>query len=509
MSYLLTCPNCGVREVTDFGFGGEVSKRPSERPTLPRAEHLHLLQAQRGGRAARVVEPPLRLPCLVLRRAQHGHQRGPLDRAPRGRARARGGRLVSRLDPQPDERIDRSRVISFTFDGKRVEAYEGDTVGSALYAAGQRTFSRSFKYHRRRGLLCCAGQCPNCLVAVDGAPGARACVEPVREGMRVEHLNASPSLDFDVMRATDLFGGPFTPPGFYYKTFIRPRRLWPLYEKFLRHAAGLGAPALAAGGPRVAHATTAAATPTCSSPAAASPGSPRRSQRPSSAPTWCWLMRGRRPADRRSPRAGPRAPERSRAGRGGRRGGPLGRERPGALRRDRARLAGRHAAPGARAPPRLRDRGDRAAARLRRQRPARRDALRRGSAADLALRRRAGVPGGGRDDLGPRARRRPGPARRRRRDRRRRGPPRDPGRRGGRAGRSGDPRAALLHGARGARAPHGERRGDRPRRGLLGRRGDRAVRPGRRQRRGGPGDLAGAAGRGAERATTRSAATSR
>ena len=147
---------------------------------------------------------------------------------------------MTRLPEQPGERIARDRVIRFTFDGKSVEAYDGDTVGSALYAAGQRTFSRSFKYHRRRGLLCCAGQCPNCLVAVDGAPGARACVEPVREGMRVEHLNARPSLDFDVMRATDLFGGPFTPPGFYYKTFIRPRRLWPLYEKFLRHAAGLG-----------------------------------------------------------------------------------------------------------------------------------------------------------------------------------------------------------------------------------------------------------------------------
>ena len=53
-------------------------------------------------------------------------------------------------------------------------------------------------------------------------------------------MNASPSLDFDVMRATDKFAGPFTPPGFYYKTFIRPRRFWPLYEKVLRHAAGLG-----------------------------------------------------------------------------------------------------------------------------------------------------------------------------------------------------------------------------------------------------------------------------
>jgi sarcosine oxidase, subunit alpha len=147
---------------------------------------------------------------------------------------------MTRLPAQPGERVNRARAMSFTFDGKPVEGLAGDTVASALYVAGQRTFSRSFKYHRRRGLLCCAGQCPNCLVAVDGAPGVRACTEPVREGMRVEHLNASPSLEHDVMAVTDAVGGPFTPPGFYYKTFIRPRRLWPLYEKVLRSVAGLG-----------------------------------------------------------------------------------------------------------------------------------------------------------------------------------------------------------------------------------------------------------------------------
>src|SRR5207248_7533448 len=112
-------------------------------------------------------------------------------------------RRMSRLPQQPGERINRQNVLRFTFDGKPVEAFEGDTIASALFAAGQRTFSRSFKYHRRRGLLCCAGQCPNCLVAVDGAPGVRACTEPAREGMRVEHMNATPSLDFDLMAVTD------------------------------------------------------------------------------------------------------------------------------------------------------------------------------------------------------------------------------------------------------------------------------------------------------------------
>jgi sarcosine oxidase subunit alpha len=147
---------------------------------------------------------------------------------------------MSRLPPQPGERIQRNETLTFTFDGKPVSALRGDTIGSALFAAGQRTFSRSFKYHRRRGLMCCAGSCPNCLVAVDGAPGIRACTEPVREGIQVEHLNATPGLELDAMAVTDVLGGPFTPPGFYYKTFIRPRRLWPLYEWVLRHAAGLG-----------------------------------------------------------------------------------------------------------------------------------------------------------------------------------------------------------------------------------------------------------------------------
>jgi sarcosine oxidase subunit alpha len=147
---------------------------------------------------------------------------------------------MTRLAPQPGERIDRSRPVRFSFDGKSVEGYEGDTIASALYAGGRRTFSRSFKYHRPRGELCACGQCANSLVDVDGRPGVRACAEPITEGIRVSHQNAWPSLKFDVMRVVDKLGGPFTPVGFYYKTFIRPRRLWPVYEKVLRSAAGLG-----------------------------------------------------------------------------------------------------------------------------------------------------------------------------------------------------------------------------------------------------------------------------
>jgi sarcosine oxidase, subunit alpha len=145
-----------------------------------------------------------------------------------------------RLPPRPQERLNRDRALEFLFEGKPVEAFEGDTIASALFASGRRVFSRSFKYHRPRGLLCCAGHCPNCLMQVDGVPSVRTCVEPVREGARVRAQNVLGSLDRDMMSIVDKVGGPFLPVGFYYRTMMRPRRAWPFYERFLRSAAGLG-----------------------------------------------------------------------------------------------------------------------------------------------------------------------------------------------------------------------------------------------------------------------------
>lgn len=144
-----------------------------------------------------------------------------------------------RLDASLSEVIDRSRLVRFTWQGRQIRAYAGDTIASALAAEGVQTFSRSFKYHRRRGLLCVSGDCPNCLVHVDGEPNVRACRTRVEPGMRVRAQNAWPTLDLDVMAATQLIGR-FLPPGFYYKTFKHPRVLWPFYEDVLRRAAGLG-----------------------------------------------------------------------------------------------------------------------------------------------------------------------------------------------------------------------------------------------------------------------------
>lgn len=131
------------------------------------------------------------------------------------------------------------KAVTFTLDGKPVEAYEGDSVAAALFAGGTRIFTRSFKYHRPRGLLCCAGRCPNCMMNVDGTPNVRTCVTPVQEGMKVVHQNAWPSLEVDALSIAGRIDK-LMPVGFYYKSLIRPKALWPVFEHLIRHAAGLG-----------------------------------------------------------------------------------------------------------------------------------------------------------------------------------------------------------------------------------------------------------------------------
>src|SRR5215470_14249952 len=133
---------------------------------------------------------------------------------------------------------DPNRRLSFTFDDQPMTGLAGQSLASALYAAGVRIFGRSFKYHRPRGLFCVAGDCPNCLMQVDGRPNVRTCTEPARQGMVVRGQNAWPSLGFDLLRVFDRLSY-FLPVGFYYKRFHKPRWVWPLFERVVRRIAGL------------------------------------------------------------------------------------------------------------------------------------------------------------------------------------------------------------------------------------------------------------------------------
>jgi len=133
---------------------------------------------------------------------------------------------------------DGSEKFTFEFDGKTVEAHAGDTIASALYRGGRRIFTRSFKYHRPRGLLCMSGKCPNCLVNVDGTPNVRSCITPAQAGMEVRHQNAFPSLDNDWLSGVQRFDW-LMPVGWYYKTMTHEWS-WHAAEPYIRKVAGLG-----------------------------------------------------------------------------------------------------------------------------------------------------------------------------------------------------------------------------------------------------------------------------
>lgn len=140
-------------------------------------------------------------------------------------------------------RIDRTRTLRFTFDGRAYEGHPGDTLASALLANGVRFVGRSFKYHRPRGVLSAGVEEPNALVQLRqgsrSEPNVRATVAELFDGLAAESQNRWPSLAFDVGWLNEL-ASPLLPPGFFYKTFMWPRAWWETYEAAIRRMAGLG-----------------------------------------------------------------------------------------------------------------------------------------------------------------------------------------------------------------------------------------------------------------------------
>ena len=146
---------------------------------------------------------------------------------------ARGGRL-----------IDRSSAADFTFNGKRLRGYLGDTLASALLANDQMLVGRSFKYHRPRGIVGAGPEEPNALLNLgQGArlePNQRATTTELFDGLVSASQNHWPSLEFDV-GVLNNYVARLLPAGFYYKTFIHPRAFWKhVFEPIIRQSAGLG-----------------------------------------------------------------------------------------------------------------------------------------------------------------------------------------------------------------------------------------------------------------------------
>ena len=140
--------------------------------------------------------------------------------------------------------IDRSKEISFIFNGKKYNGYKGDTLASALLANGVHLIGRSFKYHRPRGIIAAGVEDANGKVQLYKGnitePNVNVTEVELVEGLRIESQNCWPSVNFDVGGINN-FLNRFFPAGFYYKTFMWPKSFWyHVYEPLIRKAAGMG-----------------------------------------------------------------------------------------------------------------------------------------------------------------------------------------------------------------------------------------------------------------------------
>lgn len=143
--------------------------------------------------------------------------------------------------------IDRTRTLRFSFNGREVHGFAGDTVASALLAGGHVHVARSYKLHRPRGVFSCGVEEPNALLDVglggERTPDTRATDIEAADGLVCQPGNAWPSLNLDIAAINARFAS-LLPAGFYYKTFMWPH--WYLFEPTIRAMAGLGVAADAA-----------------------------------------------------------------------------------------------------------------------------------------------------------------------------------------------------------------------------------------------------------------------
>ncbi|WP_422049675.1 sarcosine oxidase subunit alpha family protein [Shimia sp.] len=140
--------------------------------------------------------------------------------------------------------LNRSKQVKFTFNGKQMTGYAGDTLASALLANDQMLMGRSFKYHRPRGVVASGAEEPNALVNLGQGgkfePNQRATTTELFDGLSATSQNHWPSLEMDI-GVVNNYAARFLPAGFYYKTFMAPAAAWKhVFEPIVRQSAGLG-----------------------------------------------------------------------------------------------------------------------------------------------------------------------------------------------------------------------------------------------------------------------------
>ncbi len=91
--------------------------------------------------------------------------------------------------------FEKGRKVSFVFDDKAMEGFEGEPIAVALRSNGVKIHRYTKRRNEPRGIFCAIGRCTDCIMVVDGTPNVRTCVEPLKEGSVIQtQVGAGPDV---------------------------------------------------------------------------------------------------------------------------------------------------------------------------------------------------------------------------------------------------------------------------------------------------------------------------
>ncbi|MEA2071476.1 MAG: FAD-dependent oxidoreductase [Asgard group archaeon] len=102
----------------------------------------------------------------------------------------------NQIQKHPILPIERTKKVTFTFNGKKLHGFKGMAVSSALFLNGIKIFGHHFNDGSPQGIFCANGQCAQCMVIIDGKP-VKSCMTPLEEGMTIESCEGNPELPAD------------------------------------------------------------------------------------------------------------------------------------------------------------------------------------------------------------------------------------------------------------------------------------------------------------------------
>ncbi len=93
---------------------------------------------------------------------------------------------MMRIEKHPILSFEKKKELHFTFNGRDLVGYEGDTIAAALHDNGIMHYSNSLMNKRPRGFYCAIGNCGSCNMTVNGILNVKTCMTPLEAGMIVE-----------------------------------------------------------------------------------------------------------------------------------------------------------------------------------------------------------------------------------------------------------------------------------------------------------------------------------